>query len=120
MLYRLNEDSISSFHIVSSSLFTSFQSPEVVESPRTASAANTKHTIQKPKFTSHPLVLKVVFGSLHAAFQFAAQTNRSVSEPIRLSILLPMPQDSSVFTHRLRPQHLLADYINVIYFRETG
>jgi hypothetical protein len=50
----------------------------------------------------------------------APQINRPVSKQIRLSILLPMLQDNSVFTHRLRSQHFSADYINVIYFRGIG
>lgn len=116
----LKEESISSFRIVSKALFMSFQSSDVVQSPPTDRVVKYKTHNTKTKVHVPPNCVERCIWRSARSISVTPQINRPLSEPVRLSILLPLLQENSVFTHRLRPEHLPADYINVIYFQRTG
>jgi len=97
----------------------SFQSSEVVESPRTDRVVQHKTRNTKTKVHASPTCVERCIRQSARGISVIPQINRLLSEPVRLSILPPLLQENSVFTHRLSSEHLPADYINVIYFQGT-
>jgi hypothetical protein len=114
------EDSISSFQIISNPLFAwTFNRPTLWNLPRTDMVVKYQKHNTKSKVHVPPTCIERCIRRSARSISVTPPIIRPLSEPVRLSILLLLLQENSVFTQRSCIEHLSAECIKEIYFQGT-